>query len=458
MTNQPSHLTDAMLEFDAFSPNTIVLDSDAIQQALQCSKSSLNEQRTWQAYINGLALFGFEQWLKQRSIQLEVVRSPCTALNPEAMNLLPGINRLQVGAFTVCLLAVESPLESTLEIARALVDLPELVAHYYFVVEVLEEVEQVNVHAAINYVQLHQHLQSAAVVPQEDWIYEVPLAWFSQKLNPVLLQLTCLAPTAIALPTISINQQQALLQARQELLQILPHLRDPDRPLYQVLSWEQASIVLTQPALLKWIYRLQSGESYQSLVQHLQTTLQLLTQSALNLAVWFQNQVDAIARQDDWVLLPFLAPAILTPTMVGMRSAADDIDLICQQLQQGGMAIPVAARRAYKDLTLANQRLRLYVVTWKLGTSEDTEQSPDWTFLAILSGQPDEKLSEDVRMQISDADTLLAEQFLDKAMSEPRYLYVQVSGRWGEKLLLTLCLNDQELTLPPLGFDLEVGG
>jgi hypothetical protein len=452
MTNQPSHLTDAMLEFDAFSPNTIVLDSDAIQQALQCSKSSLNEQRTWQAYINGLALFGFEQWLKQRSIQLEVVRSPCTALNPEAMNLLPGINRLQVGAFTVCLLAVESPLESTLEIARALVDLPELVAHYYFVVEVLEEVEQVNVHAAINYVQLHQHLQSAAVVPQEDWIYEVPLAWFSQKLNPVLLQLTCLAPTAIALPTISINQQQALLQARQELLQILPHLRDPDRPLYQVLSWEQASIVLTQPALLKWIYRLQSGESYQSLVQHLQTTLQLLTQSALNLAVWFQNQVDAIARQDDWVLLPFL-----TPAMVGMRSI-DDIEQICQQLQQQGIMIPLEARRGYRDLMFANHQLRLYVLTWRQKLQDSSEKSPDWTFLAILSGQPDEKLADDVRLRISDSDTLLAEQSLDKAMSEPRYLYVQVSGSWGEKLLLTLCLNDQELTLPPLGFDQEVGG
>ena len=76
-----------------------------------------------------------------------------------------------------------------------MLDLPEFAAHWYVLVEVLEESEQAQIHGCFSY----DRLASDALAVELDWNYTVPLERFTLNSDALLLNLRCLNPQAISL-------------------------------------------------------------------------------------------------------------------------------------------------------------------------------------------------------------------------------------------------------------------
>src|SRR4028119_1062128 len=93
-----------LLDFESFSPETIELSPDSVNQAVELSANIPNEQQQWRTYLNALALSAFEQWLDFRATELTINRENCTILKPEMANAIDAVGNLQVDKFKLCLI------------------------------------------------------------------------------------------------------------------------------------------------------------------------------------------------------------------------------------------------------------------------------------------------------------------------------------------------------------------
>jgi hypothetical protein len=456
MTNSRNLMAQTLHDFDVLSTEAIPLSDAIIDQALNLSSNIPNEERQWQTYLNALALGGFEEWLESRVTELSVDKEQCTLLQPPLANAIDAISHVNVGEFKLCLLAIGSLTDEEVTIPRAVVDLPEYTAHFYVLVEVQEEQETAAILGFLSYDRLVNRQHQAELEAEEDWTYQLPLSWFDGNPNSLLLNLRCLTPTAISLPEPASTGTMQLAQMRSQLEQLLPELRSPDRQLWEVLSWEQGAVVLTNPELLKWVYQLQqrsqqsgamdqavSAQPSPSIRKHLADTLQLLTQPTVNAGRWLLGELDDLAQELSWVLLPNMAPA------TALRSPVEEFEAIVTQLKQTDVEIPLEARGAYRDIRLAGMPLRLYAVTWPLlsGTI------PEWTLLLILGATPGTTLPSGLQLRVSDQTGILVERELNH-QQRGSYMFTRIIGTWDEKFIVTVSLpSGIEQTLPPFGFN-----
>jgi len=457
MTNYPRNLIEELFEYEAWSAEAITLEPDEIDQAVQLSSQITNETRKWQAYLNALALFGFDEWLNERTRDIPVDRENCSALQPQYANVIDAVCNLRVGEFKLCLLTTGTLIDQAVTLPRAAIDLPEYAAHFYVVLEVQEEQEKVTVRGFQRYDQLLDRLQSANLQQDErDWTYNLPLAWFDSHLDRLLLYLRCLEPTAIPVPSVPNHRIASLSSAQAELREKLLQLQSPDCTLSQVLTWEQAAVVLTTPDLVDWLYRWQTheqsdGRSIASLTCHLSVVLQGLTQQVVNVGLWLRDELDEYVRNLSWIILPTPAPA---SQMRSLRVATgetptEEFKAIISKLTATGMQIPLEARGAYREFKLGEISLRLYAITWLLLSQGNT---PEWTLLLVLGAQPGTALPDRIKLQVSDQASVLVERVLEQN-SDDTYLYTRVVGTQEEKFLVTIALiNGEALTLPAFAF------
>jgi hypothetical protein len=132
---------------------------------------------------------------------------------------------LQVGKFKLCLLTNNSLSDDEIVVPRAVVDLPEYIAHFYVLIEVLEEQETAIVSGFLSYQQLMEKQTAANLQPETDWTYQIPVSWFAQAPDYLLLNLRCLEPNAITLPVTKNQRMQTLVSMQNELMALLPQLQ-----------------------------------------------------------------------------------------------------------------------------------------------------------------------------------------------------------------------------------------
>ncbi len=229
MSDEFMYTVDA-LPFEAFSdleplpPDAIALRPEQIDDALALSQRSLQTENQWQIYLTALALNGFEQWLRDRASDLIAQRTQCSILSPAVTDATTAACNLQVNGFRLCIIGSESVFDGSIAIPAAAIDSPDCVAHFYVPVEVYEEQAHVRLCGFLRYDQLQQQ-RATALELAEDGTYRLPLGWFEPDLNRLLLHLSCLEPSAIALPAITPTR--------------LPRTATP-------ILWQQ---ILVQPAL-----------------------------------------------------------------------------------------------------------------------------------------------------------------------------------------------------------------
>ena len=445
MTNFSTEIFPMTLEFEQLPPEAIPLSDSQVDRAIELSNQIKDESKQWQTYLNALSLSAFETWLESRSSSLNINRDECTVLQPGLANLIPTVANLKVGEYKLCLITTGSFIDEQVDISRVVVDLPEYIPHFYVLVEVLEEEEKAVIQGFLSYKELSARQQEVNLKPDSDWIYEIPLNWFCNEPDRLLLYLNCLEPSAISLPAIPTNRAENLELVKEELIQILPELQTQE--LWEKLTWEQASAVLTNSELIDWIYNLQTQEeilSITSIQKHLSDIFKLISQPAINVGRWLWDELDTLA-EETWNLLPNIAPQPV------MRTPVEEFTLISSQLQQKGLKIPVQARGAYQDLSLAGVPLRLYAVTWHLLSESE---SNSWTLLLILGTPALEILPHNLKLRVSDQTDILVEQEVNPELGNS-YLFTRVVGNFDEKFLVSVNLGDGvELTLP-FAFDMS---
>lgn len=453
MMNYLTNFTNDFIEFEEL-PEAIILEPEQCEQALELSKQVGHETRQWQIYFQALALLSFEQWLKTREPELIIQRGECSVLQPQYANVIEAVFNLKTGEFTVCLIPTISFVDEDIAIPRAMVDLPEFAAHFYVVVGIDDELDVAAIRGFIRHDQLvnyHSQLQ-----PGADWNYQLPLGWFNRDNDELLLYLQCLDPIAIPLPEIPRNRQATLARMQTALLKLLPQLHN--RPLWQVLTWEQGAVVLTTPDLLNWLYQ-SLAENTAALTNHLSDLLQILTQQSVNVRRWLHNQMDEVMQELSWEVLAVPSPLRGTETIQELpvrlplrrteQSPSQELEKILTEISQiHDLKISAIAGRAYRDFTLG-VRLRLYAVTWS------SLDDYGWTLLLILKVIIRNEIPYKLTLRVSDQMEVLAEESLQFDGIDD-YMFTQVAGSYEDKFLATIISVTGEMqTLPPFEFSRE---
>ncbi len=441
-----SNYDDLLLDFDYLAEDTIVLEPDSMQQAAELSSQMLGSSRQWQTYLNALALYAFEQWLKERTPELPIDRENCSLMQPAVANAIAeGVCNLQVGDFKLCLLPIGSSIENILVLPRAVIELSEYVAHFYVAIAVQEELEQARIKGFIAYDRLMAELQSANLAPETDWTYQLPIAWFESDCDRLLLYLGCLETSVISLPAIPNYRANTAKQLEEEMISVIPQLQSGDYYLWQLFNWQQAELLLTNSKLLKWLYRLQTEpellteREQTSLAEQLSQILNNLSQQVVNVASWLDSELDEIAQNIAWNLLPALALATVplrSMRLTAPEYASDEFAAIIAELQGTELEVPPEARGAYLEFNLANNPFRLYAITWLSSTEE-------WTLVLVLGLQTGQELPPGLKLQVSDRDNILFEKLVETD-SKYVYLYASTIGDLAEEFFAQISFNNSE--------------
>ncbi|ANV85294.1 hypothetical protein AWQ21_13510 [Picosynechococcus sp. PCC 7003] len=171
-------------EFRLLIPEEITLSELDYALVQTWPDGNLPEADQWQAYLNGLGLVAFENWLGDRLPEKRRQRD---------LSHLPQVAYVTVGGFKVCLLAQSDYLDEQVFWPQDYLEQPELAAHFYGIVEVDEEAETV----ILRGISRGDRLQTA---PKRDGHYRLSLDHFDAELNHFLADCRYLSPAAIPLP------------------------------------------------------------------------------------------------------------------------------------------------------------------------------------------------------------------------------------------------------------------
>ncbi len=447
MINSPMDTADIRL----LLPETIWLADEDFERAVEISNPVNGETHQWQTYLHVLGLLGFEQWLRIRVTDIPINREKCSILQPKYPHLLAAACNFKLGEFNLCLIATESLLDEVVHIPRAAIDLPSFAAHFYVLLEVNEEQEQVIIRGVLRHDQLVKYRQSVNLQPEPNWSYVLPLSLFEIEPNRLLHYSRFLVPTAIPLPVASANHRAKPSLTRAQVETLLSSLQSPDQPLWQSLTWEEGAIILQNPELLDILYQWQTQtERPISLSIRLREVLAILTQPAINAARWLQGELDEVAQS--WELF---VPEIPSLALYRSIDSIDQFEAAIAQLR-AELDIPLAVHPTYQDIQLNEIPIRLCALSWVVESQRPvspvtSDNSQKWSFMLILGTQSGMVLPCGIKLQVSNLRGILEESLLE--MADP-FLYVPpVEGDWGETLVVTIVSPEGiTLTLPPYTF------
>ncbi len=315
--------------------------------------------------------------------------------------------QLTIHQFRIAFISIASPPDSLVSVPRAIIDAPENPAHFYVLVSIYEEQGQAVIDGFLRHDHLQTYWQTQPQPLEVDHTYSLPLAWFDLDPDHLLLYLRCLSPTAI--------------------------------PLVEAAA---------------------SPDS---------TTASTRRQPLINAQLWLQNQLDAIAQEFAWVLLPALTLAPGFRSTTGMpislstgaaspsdaevtRSPMEEAEALLYQLARQGVVLPSQVGIAYRDWMMASIPLRLYAVS---GEIFEPGHPPEWMLLLLLGAQQGATLPAETTLLVRTATEIVVEQRL-QAATDANFLIAQVMGNRDESFIATISLLDgAALTLPPFGFPTE---
>jgi hypothetical protein len=404
-------MTYFFIDDDQFTAHLLTSDSVAltpeqIDWAVDLSQHAATEAEQWQTYLNTLALQGVQEWLHKRSPELSLksnwlpgfIRPPIHS--SQASHLSQFVSRLEIGDFKLYLVTSDCIDDPMVAVPQAIVEQRSFEPDLYMLVEVLEELAQVRITGYLPQSQLNGQLSS---LQTEDQSVLLPLSEFIPDSDKLLLHLRCANPTHFH-DSSAVTPSSGSAPLNSLTSPIFPPIPSPS------------------------------------------STPSNFSTAALNAGLWLRNQLDRVAEEFSWILLP---PLNLSGAMMSLRSGRspiEDLDNVVMELRRD-CAVEIApdARAAYRDLYVDAVAVRLYALTWDVPAPTE----PEWSLLLVLGAQPGTQLPHGISLTIQDDTQILTQETLQQAP----YLYAQVIGTWNEQFRITLALpNGASLTLPPFAF------
>jgi hypothetical protein len=170
--------------FRSLIPEEVELYPTDYLLAQQWSNQSEEETVNWQSFLNSLAVIAFERWLEEGQKKL---------ISKKNLDHISEVAYLEINGFKLCLIAQEDYLEEEIIIPKKYLQQPEFAAHFYGIVEVVEESEfvilrGVSQRTKLNYQSVDAHN------------YRISIHDFDPELNHFLADCRYLEPQAIPLP------------------------------------------------------------------------------------------------------------------------------------------------------------------------------------------------------------------------------------------------------------------
>lgn len=201
-------------------PEVVWLEAEAFDWAKDFSNDVTDESQQWQAYLDALALIGCEKWLQEHMPK-----------QPVKKDFIGNTAYLKIGEFKFCIIATEHLLDEVANIPKDLVERSDLLAHFYLIIEVIEEQEEMIIRGFLRYDQLVASLNSINSRVLQETVYQLPLSKFDPEPNHLLFYCLYSEPAAILLPVITteVTEQKSsvdIFATRTKLSQWLQNLFD----------------------------------------------------------------------------------------------------------------------------------------------------------------------------------------------------------------------------------------
>lgn len=190
------------------TPKVVWLESENFDEAQAMIDQKVDKSSQWKSYLNALAKLGFEKWLRERRPDIKIYRG-------NKAHEFDNISYLNVDKFSLCLITLDSLIDNFITVPSQLITSAEAAAHFYVLIEVLEEEEQLNIHGFLRYDQLQKYQESTSLNAQTDSCYKLPLSWFDPEINNLLLCTRFLEPNAISLPSAAKTNNTVVLSLNQ---------------------------------------------------------------------------------------------------------------------------------------------------------------------------------------------------------------------------------------------------
>ena len=162
--------------------------------ALPKEDNARDELKHWKSYISALVCPAFKGWIEDKlpNARIQAVSNECT-----------DAGYLNVDGFRLCVLTLEHVLDEVVRLPKDIVEKPELVAHYYVVVEVLEDQQEAVIRGCARHdeliIQLKKVVSPLSALPFPDE-YLLPLSFLDTEINHLLGYIQHLHPSEILLP------------------------------------------------------------------------------------------------------------------------------------------------------------------------------------------------------------------------------------------------------------------
>jgi len=369
---------------------TIPIEAIALSPEImqQAIALSQNADRQWQTYLDAIAYLTICEWLRERSPNLD---------SREITNRQANIHYLEVNGFTLYILGttpssgdmVEIPADILQPQSPIRANSPDLSNTFIVIVEIYEEIEQALILGFSHHLQLVKHLANLA---------------------DLIIDLKC--------------------DRLENTYQVPLSLFDDDP--------EQLLLYLQNLEPIKAFSLANVTESIN------------IPELILNTGLWFQEQLDEIAQNLAWHLLPAWQPNYgLGMRSLGLRSSEMELETIINELTHLNVKVPSSAKAAYQDFQLGDRHLRLYATVW---ADSNYSTNPEWSLLLVLGCQAISEIPYGVRMRVRDQQKVLIERHLDES-SQDLYIYACVTGDRTETFSVSISLpSGVMLTLPAFAF------
>ncbi len=174
-------------------PEAVWLDPEHFLFAKQINSVDINNTNdSWQAYLNTLGLLAFEIWL-QENLPDKVISRDITAIATAG--------NLKVDEFKFCTIATEHLLDEIVNIPQGVIENPEHSAHFYVLLEVLEEEQEVLIRGFLPYNQLFE-IKINLELSINEGCYQLPLSLFNLEPNHLLFYQRHVQASEFALPVV----------------------------------------------------------------------------------------------------------------------------------------------------------------------------------------------------------------------------------------------------------------
>ncbi|NES73416.1 MAG: DUF1822 family protein [Okeania sp. SIO2D1] len=175
------------------------------------------------------------------------------------------ISPLQVGGFKLCLLTNESIVEQGIEIPEEIIYSPELAAHLYTLIQVLEEEKEAILIGFLRYDQLIN--KSLKQIKKEK--YKLSFAEFKSDPSHLILNLKYLSPAAIKLPENTLTEKLTswLECIFTESWQSVEELLGNRRPIVQMASVNETTETLSLKVAQTFLRQFQMTQKARDKIQ-----------------------------------------------------------------------------------------------------------------------------------------------------------------------------------------------